>query len=348
MRNTNKFLGLIFLAVMLFSCTQEEKELKVLQMNIWQEGTMIEGGFEAIVNEVAFHKPDIVLFSEVRNYNEVDFVSRITDSLRQKGINYYAQSDQSIDVAMLSLYPISAQTVVGRDIHPNAGVLKTTINMEGRTIVAYSAHLDYKNYACYLPRGYSGVTWEKLEAPITYSKEVEDANSLSLRDEAIRGVIADAQKEPEERIVILGGDFNEPSHLDWTEETKNLYDHNGTVVKWQSSVLLAENGFIDSYRSIYPNPVTHPGFTFPSDNKDTEIKRLTWAPTADERDRIDYIYYRPNKNLTLKEAAIFGPVGDIIKSERVPSKSEDCFIEPQDIWPTDHKATISVFSVKMK
>ena len=28
-------------------------EVKVLQMNIWQEGTMVKGGFEAIADEVA-------------------------------------------------------------------------------------------------------------------------------------------------------------------------------------------------------------------------------------------------------------------------------------------------------
>ena len=56
---------------------------------------------------------------------------------------------------------------------------------------------------------------------------------------------------------------NEPSHLDWKENTKNLWDHNGTVVRWDCSVLLENAGFKDAYRTKYPNPVTHPGFTFP-------------------------------------------------------------------------------------
>jgi len=42
------------------------------------------------------------------------------------------------------------------------------------------------------------------------------------------GRIKDARKE-KGNIILLGGDFNEPSHLDWKENTKNLWDHNGTV-----------------------------------------------------------------------------------------------------------------------
>lgn len=51
-------------------------------------------------------------------------------------------------------------------------------------------------------------------------------NKASVRDDAIANFLAEAQKDREAgRIVILGGDFNEPSHLDWTEATKDLFDH---------------------------------------------------------------------------------------------------------------------------
>lgn len=87
-----------------------------------------------------------------------------------------------------------------------------------------------------------------------------------MRDESIRLVIEDATKSDAD-FVILAVNFNEPSHLDWTEETKGLWDHNGAVVDWVCSKLLYEAGFRDAYRVKYPNPITHPGFTFPSDNR---------------------------------------------------------------------------------
>lgn len=342
----NRIIGLSLICLFLISCTTKEKELKVLQLNIWQEGTMINGGFDAIVDQIESHTPDIVLLSEVRNYNDVDFVQKLTVALKERDCIYFAQSDQSIDVATLSKFPITEQTVIGRNIDPRAGVLKTKIQMDEHMIIAYSAHLDYTNYACLLPRGYSGTTWKQLDVAITDSDSIETANKRSMRDEAIQGVIADVNNESDEAIIILGGDFNEPSHLDWTEETKNLYDHNGAVVNWDCSSLLSENGFLDSYRQIYPNPVTHPGFTFPANNSDADLKRLVWAPTADERDRIDFIYFIPNRKLELKDVHILGPVGDIAYGKRVVNIPNKDVIEPIGIWPSDHKGLLALFAVK--
>lgn len=318
--------------------------MTVLQMNIWQEGTVVEGGFNAIADEVCRLSPDIVLFSEVRNYNGQPFISRILQALKERGADYYGENS-TLDVGILSKYKIQEQ----RPNYPlknDAGsVLKARIEIDGRTVVVYSAHLDYTHYACYLPRGYSGVTWKKLDAPVLDPREIEKANNESLRDEAIQGVIEDAEKE-KGNIILLGGDFNEPSHLDWKENTKELWDHNGTVVRWDCSVMLEKNGFKDAYREMYPNPVTHPGFTFPSDNSDMEVNKLTWAPEADERDRIDFIYFKPDKKLKLVDAAVVGPRSSIVRGKRTEEAGKDKFIQPAGTWPTDHKAVLVTFKLK--
>lgn len=49
------------------SKTETKKEIIILQINIWQEGTMVPGGFEAIVNEIVRSNADFVTLSEVRN-----------------------------------------------------------------------------------------------------------------------------------------------------------------------------------------------------------------------------------------------------------------------------------------
>ena len=41
----------------------QKKEFTVLQWNIWQEGTMVPGGYEAVVDEIARLKPDFVTLS---------------------------------------------------------------------------------------------------------------------------------------------------------------------------------------------------------------------------------------------------------------------------------------------
>ena len=48
-----KLFLLLLLFPFLLGCSQKEKEFTVLQWNIWQEGTVIPGGYNAIVNEIA-------------------------------------------------------------------------------------------------------------------------------------------------------------------------------------------------------------------------------------------------------------------------------------------------------
>lgn len=48
-----KLFLLLLLFPFLLGCSQKEKEFTVLQWNIWQEGTVIPGGYDAIVNEIA-------------------------------------------------------------------------------------------------------------------------------------------------------------------------------------------------------------------------------------------------------------------------------------------------------
>lgn len=334
----------IILSILL-SCTSQGQELSVLQFNIWQEGTEVHNGFNAIVDNIIKVNPDMVTFSEVRNYNNVDFITHIIAELEKKGFVYYGKSSE--DTGIIAKYPIIDQTYVYPLESDHGSILKAVIEVEKRKVALYSAHLDYRDYACYLPRGYSGSTWQKLEKPITDPERVLTANRKSKRLEAIEMFIKDAEKEIQQNhIVIIGGDFNEPSHWDWQEDTKELWDHNEAIVEWDCSKALYEKGFKDTYREYYPNPVTHPGFTFPSDNLDAPVSKLTWAPDADERDRIDFIYFYPTSNITLKDAAILGPTSSIVRSRRVEEQTSDSFITPDGLWPTDHKAVLSKFIIK--
>ena len=39
--------------------SQKSNEFTVLQWNVWQEGTMVPGGYDAIVNEIVRLKPTL-------------------------------------------------------------------------------------------------------------------------------------------------------------------------------------------------------------------------------------------------------------------------------------------------
>ncbi|MEO8824135.1 MAG: endonuclease/exonuclease/phosphatase family protein [Ginsengibacter sp.] len=318
------------------------KEIIILQINIWQEGTMVPGGFDAIVNEIVRSNADFVTLSEVRNYKDVDFTNRLVNALKQKGLTYY--SFLTYDSGVLSKYKIREHKAVYPLANDHGTIYKLVTMIGDQRIAVYTAHLDYTNYACYLPRGYDGLTWKKLPAPIIDTLKIKEMNTASYRDDEIKIFIEDTDDEiAKGSFVFLGGDFNEPSWMDWTEETKDLYDHHDVVYHWDVSMLLHNAGFIDSYRHVHPSAVTHPGFTYPASNKDANISLLTWAPKADERERIDFIYYYPNKKLQLQTSKILGPESSIVRGERKKEETLDSFITPLGVWPTDHKAVLSTF-----
>ena len=68
------------------------------------------------------------------------------------------------------------------------------------------------------------------------------------------------------------------------------------------------------------------------------VSKLTWAPDADERDRIDFIYFYPNQDITPISSMILGPSRSIVKSQRIEENTED-------IWPSDHKGVIATFRI---
>ncbi len=340
-----KGFSIVILCGILLGCNTEKKvQIKVLQFNVWQEGTVIEGGFNAMIDIIIQTEADVIALSEVRNYNGIGLDETMVDALKTKGYTFY--SERSQDSGILSKYAILEMKALVPVTNDHGSITKAIIDIEGVEMAFYSGHLDYLNCALYLPRGYDGSTWKKLDAPVLDVVEIEKVNLASQRDEAILVFIDDAKQEiAKGRLVMYGGDNNEPSHLDWTKATKNLFDHNGVEMVWNNTFELENNGFIDVYREKYPDPVTHPGFTFPANTLGVPIEKLAWSPDADDRDRIDFIFYYPDNRLTLQDVKLVGPEGDIVKNKRVLIKTEDVFLKPLSIWPTDHKAVLASFDL---
>ncbi|QNM86773.1 endonuclease/exonuclease/phosphatase family protein [Polaribacter pectinis] len=316
--------------------------LKVLSLNTWHEGTSVTGGFKAIAEVIIQSKADIVILVEIRNYDNVVFSNKIKEELENRNESFFTFNSGKSAI-ILSKFPITSNPNLN-----SSSLSKSIIKLNDTTSVAvYGAHLDYTHYACYLPRGYDGITWEKLPEPILDVAEILAQNKASERDEAIDLFVNDAATEKSKgNIVLLGGDFNEPSHLDWTSATKDMFDHNGTVVPWHNSVTLKNENYLDAYRVKYPNPVTHPGHTWAAYNTRVPISKLVWTPDADDRDRIDFIYYNDDARLTLEDIVIVGPSGSVVRGQGVEETSSDKFILSQGVWPSDHKGVLATFKIE--
>ena len=306
--------------------------LQVLQLNVWQDATLVPGGFGGLVDEIAAHRPDVVTLCEVCDFQGVNFTDSLCRSLRAHGLHYYTCPSQ--DGGILSQYPIVESRALD-----SLSINRAVIDVQGRRLAVYAVHLDYTHYACYLPRGYDGVTWKECPLPQSVA-EVLAQNDASRRPAEIRQLIAHAGKDLEAGMgVVIGGDFNEPSWMDWQADTKDLYDHRGFIVPWTTTRLLHEAGYRDAYRELYPSAVTHPGFTWVAGNKDVPVDKLTWAPKSDERDRIDFVFYK-GRGMKALRAALLGPRVSIVRGVRVEESSQDPLIEPQGVWPSDHRGVL--------
>jgi endonuclease/exonuclease/phosphatase (EEP) superfamily protein YafD len=341
-------INLLLLACLLSSAAVSAQKkahtFKVLQFNVWQEGTIVPDGYDAVVDQIIASEADFITLSEVRNYKNTRFCDRIVRSLKEKGHTFY--SFYSYDTGLLSRYPIIDSTTVYPCVNDQGSIYRALIDMKGQQVALYTAHLDYRNCTYYDVKGYDGSTWVK-RPPMTDPDSIMMSNVKSKRDDGAMAFLAHARKDRAEgRIVILGGDFNEPSFLDWTEESKQMFDRNGLVIPWTVSAMLIANGYVDTYRALHLDPVTHPGITYPADNPLMPTRKLTWAPESDERERIDFIYYAPYAGLQLKNAVIFAPNGSICRNQRVKDNTQDPLLTATGIWPSDHKALLVTFELR--
>lgn len=336
-----------------FSCLGVQKEktaivpingntltLKVMAFNIWQEGTMVENGLDKIREVILETGPDIIGFTEVRNYNDNDWTSRIVEALKAKGHEYFGLYAGG-DVSLLSKYPILSSQV----ITDKAGsIIRFNVQLEHRTVVVAVAHLDYTGYACYLPRGYYGGApdWGPIldqqgnKMPITDVDKILAYNSESARSNQIEAFLEAVKNETQPVLII--GDFNEPSHLDWTVKTADRFDHNGVIINWPSTYALFQNGFIDAYRDYFPDELQNPGITWPSYAHGKAS--TSWTPLSDERDRIDYIFYK-GQGIKTTYASLVGPeLSYVFGIAESSNTSNENFMASTLGWPSDHKAVM--------
>jgi hypothetical protein len=128
---------------------------------------------------------------------------------------------------------------------------------------------------------------------------------------------------------FLLGDFNAPSRLDWTPETVGLRDQIHYPVDWPVSAFVERAGFRDSFREAHPDPVTDEGLTWPSGRPHPPG---VWSPGPHApADRIDFLY-------AAGDATTVG-------SELVGESGGPGVTIGVDPWGTDHRATVSEFSV---
>jgi endonuclease/exonuclease/phosphatase family metal-dependent hydrolase len=203
--------------------------------------------------------------------------------------------------AILSRLPIVATS-------PNG--LGAIVEVDGRRLGVFNIHPTDYPYQPYqlldIPYG---------EAPFLDTAEEAVAAATATRAETLRLLREDLAWAAATEAQVIFGDFNEPSHRDWSERAAAAGRH-PLAVQWPLVRALEADGFVDALRSVHPDEIAKPAYT--------------WTPTtrpddpADHHDRIDFVLVR-GAALTVEAAGVVG--------EQAPEA--DLVVTP---WPSDHRA----------
>lgn len=283
------------------ACSRAPVEVKVSSFNIWLNtlGGKLPPAQTAKVIESSL--TDIVGIQEGHIYEENgvrhDHVPEIAAAL---GFRLFNQGEGHY---ILSRYPFA-------DSLPSRRGVKIEVP-GGRHVWMFNCHL---NYIPYQPYQLNGIPYGEYPFIETEAEAVRFASEARI-DEVARFGREIAQVMKEGCPVFLTGDFNEPSCLDWTERAAAAGLHK-LKVAWPATRAFGEIGLKDSYRTVHPDEVATPGYT--------------WTPVPSERevfDRLDFVFY-----------AGCEPTGSFLTGES--EATSDVVVSP---YPSDHRMVTSGF-----
>lgn len=262
----------------------------MLSWNIWH-GARHPGVEKGVNQAVAFIKhtdADIITMQETYGSGPT-----IAD---RAGYYFYQRSD---NLSIMSKYPIE-------DTHPLFRALwfgGATIRLsEQQKLNAFCVWLNH------LP------AWGRNHRAEVASAEALVEAEWKTRAAEIKAILTELQPfvdSADQVPLLIGGDFNSPSLLDWGQDTAEW--HNGLEVRWPVSEQMLDKGFTDAYRAIHSDPTKHSKHELWS----ADAERLTF--------RIDYLYSLGDK-IEVRDARMM----NVHEGE----------------WPSDHPAVLATYQLR--
>ncbi|QMV41393.1 polysaccharide lyase family 8 super-sandwich domain-containing protein [Cohnella cholangitidis] len=281
---------------------KSEIEFTVMSLNVWAGDAIKKNGKDNVVNFLAnliqVSGADVVGIQESKD----EIVNQAAALL-----GYYVRIKAGTDISFISKYPIL-------DVDKEKDYYLIEVD-PGRAVAIGNMHLSSSPYGPYSVA--DGKTAESVIADENLKHMAEMRNQFSkLPALAEQGM-----------PVFLTGDFNVPSHLDWTEATKDRYF--GKAVEWPVSKKLDQLGMVDSYRAVHPDPAAAPGITW-------AVEGTEWRK-PEVYDRLDYVY--AGGPATTLESKLIG--------EKEVKSGPTSYADIQlDTYLSDHRAVVSKFNVK--
>ena len=291
-----------------------DAQVKVLSFNVWTADNTV-AGTNKLVEIIQASGADMVGVQELSE-------TRLSSMATSLGWHSYRLSD--VDEQILSRYPVLQATPVVNPPSTTAAPTSYGVQVEitpGHNAWLFTGHLTSNPYQPYLLRD---GTLPQNEASVIASANAARGDFVTSMLNSINNVSGLIGSEP----VFLTGDFNEPSHLDWTQAVANATSRPFDLkVAYPATTRVADAGFIDAYRTIHPDPIAMPGYT--------------WTPGAppptvsvnEVHDRIDFVFHK-GANVTVTDAKTIGfPDGNISTDQSVAG------------YNADHRAVLGAYTI---
>eukprot|EP00455_Lapot_gusevi_P004061 TRINITY_DN11668_c0_g1_i2.p1 TRINITY_DN11668_c0_g1~~TRINITY_DN11668_c0_g1_i2.p1 ORF type:complete len:364 (+),score=42.96 TRINITY_DN11668_c0_g1_i2:69-1160(+) len=262
---------------------------------------------------------DIVTVQESYTSANINSAPRLANLLNW----YYIGVDLSNDTSVLSRWPIEFLRMT--DMFVSTRIRLPVCDSPAlarpcprKSIYVISAHYYDQPYQ---PFQAANISYNDsapfISDPVLLAQAAYEARGVDV-DRTIFEAIRVRQLD-DAAAFILGGDFNEPSHLDWTPRAAR----NGLVpyaCQFPSSVNFTKYGFGDAYRTVHVDEVADRGLTWPGHPVDYPSRP----------DRIDFIYYGQNTQAATSQGMKLSVV--------------NASVIPQGVYsPSDHRATYAQF-----
>ena len=291
--------------VNLLHAQADEEVVSVMSYNIHRGGVvMLKQPLSQTAKVIRSAKADIVGIQETRSPRG----DKLVELAKLLGWNHDMGNGSNI----LTRYKIVKSLVNGIKVELDSG----------REAYVFNLHLPSHPYQPYQLLGIRP-KWHKHKFDIEFIKTETEAIKWAKKargrevTKLLRNIRSISDKQAS---VFVVGDFNEPSHLDWTARAAKAGRH-PIKVEYPHSLAMTKAGFADAYRTIYSNEMENPGYTWSAFYKFDD-------PTT-HHDRIDFVYFK-GKGIRLNEVKIVGET----------RKDADIVISP---YPSDHRAVVADF-----
>jgi endonuclease/exonuclease/phosphatase family metal-dependent hydrolase len=280
--------------------------VRVMSFNLWHGGDAGKQPLEQTAEVIHRSRADIVGLQETAGFapEGEPRPDRAREIAKLLTWNYVDQGDRT---GVISRFRIVGTT-------PRKWGVKLALP-SGRQVYLFNVHFAH---APYQPYQLLDIPYEN--APFLKTAEQAVAAARAARGEQVRRCLAEvnAAAAAEGLPMFLTGDFNEPSHRDWTAAAAAA-KRCPLCVEWPSTKALEDARFVDAFRSKYPDPVKNPG--------------RTWTPTTqltdpkDRHDRIDFVFVHGN-DAQINSIEIVGEAAEYA----------DIVVQP---YPSDHRAVVA-------